>query len=308
MKKANLALMLIASVCPFALGQLPSDSPSDKEQILNSISEISRAYLARDPIPFERLYLENHLAVRGKPVFNLRDQLVAMTRADSIILRSGKRPDYQTLRYESRTPVIYQYGGTAIVTIAKEHYWQYRGQKCLTRTQGTELWVKQGEEWKFAASHNNTFECDPKPFYPMHPAVAALQSRARPPVNTDLEAERQVRQLIQDLASAHSSMDGAFDEMLGRKISDRFVSTNAKGVAGMGRGILAAIQVPSPKRSTAFRGQADAILTYGDAAVYTFRVEAVSGRESDVIRQITIFFARIGDRWIIVAAHESSTD
>ncbi|MCC6328739.1 MAG: hypothetical protein IT174_09495 [Acidobacteria bacterium] len=305
MKKANLALMLIASVCPFALGQLPADSPSDKEQILNSISEISRAYLARDPIPFERLYLENHAAIRAKPVFNLREQLLAMTRADSIILRAGKRLDYETLRYESKAPQVYLYGRTAIVTIAKEHYWQYRGQKCLTRTQGTELWVKQGLEWKFAASHNNTIECDPKPFYTIHPAVAALQSRTRPPANTDLEAEQQIRALIQELVAARTAPDISFDDMQNIDISDYFVATNVRGEISRSRSILSDIQVPAPKRATAFRGQDDVILVYGDAAVYTFRARESSEAGRNAIRQETIFFARLGGRWLIVAAHES---
>ncbi len=310
MRFANCALVLFVSVSQFALAQAApnSDPAADRTQIENSISEISKAYLLRDPGPFERLYLEHHAAIRGRPIFNLREQLIAMMSADSIVLRAGKRLDYQSLRYENKPPEIYLYGQTAIVTVTKDHYWQYHGQKCLTRTQGTELWVKEEGEWKFAASHTNTFDCDPKPFYPIHPAVAALQSRTRPPANTDTQAERQVRDVIQAFAAAKALSTEAFEAVLARYVPDTFVSTDPAGKVAADRALLATIRVPLPSRSSAFRNQDDVIIIYDDAAIYTFKVRGGVGPAADVIQQVTVFFAKQGGRWTIVAAHASRDD
>lgn len=310
MRAANCAMILFVSACQFALAQAApnTDPAADRAQIENSIGEISRAYVARDPEPFERLYLENHTAIRGRPLFNLRDQLIAMMRADSIVLRAGKKLEYQSLRYDSKIPEIHLYGRAAIVTAAKEHYWQYHGQKCLTRSQGTELWVKVDSEWKFAASHTHSQDCDPKPFYPIHPAVAALQSRTRPPSNTDVQAENQLRDIIQALAAAKVSSSEAFEAVLARYVSDTFVSTDPAGKVGADRALLTAVRVPLPSRSSAFRNQDDVIIIYGDAAIYTFKVRGGIGPSAEVLQQMTVFFAKQGGRWTIVAAHASRDD
>lgn len=306
MRKVNLALMLLALTCRFAFGQAAVDSTADRNQILNSISEISRAYTARDAAPFERLYLENHASIRGKPFYNLRAQLIAMMQADSVLLRAGKRLDYETIRYESEAPQISFYDRVAIVNVAKRNYWQYNGQKCQTRTQATEVWIKPADEWKIAAGHTTTFQCDPKPFHPIHAAVAAIQARTRPPVNTDIEAEHQVRDLIRTLAAARASLEEPFESVVERHVADSFVSTDLKGSVGRNRGTLATIQVPLPNRAAGFRNQEDAVLVYGNAAVYTYRVRGAGETGSaESPQQCTIVFARTGGRWLIVAAHAS---
>jgi hypothetical protein len=230
MRKANAALMLLVSACSFAFAQFPAavDRTADRNEILRSIFEISKGYVARDPAPFERLYLENHVSIRGKPVYNLRDQLIAMMQADSIVLRAGKKLDYETIRYESDDPQINFYGRMAVVNISKRNYWQYRGQKCQTRTQATEVWVKPENEWKIAAGHTTTFQCDPRPFHPVHSAVAAIQSRTKPPANTDFEAEQQVRELIRTLVAARASIDEPFESVIKRHTADTFVSTGPR--------------------------------------------------------------------------------
>ena len=306
MRVASLAMMHLASICLFALGQPPADRTADRNQILNSISEISRAYVARDPAPFERLYLEHYANIRGKPIYNFREQLIAMMQADSILLRAGKKLKYQTVRYESESPQITFYGRIAIVNVAKRNYWQYDGQKCETRTQATELWVKPEEEWKIAASHTTTFQCDPKPFHPIHSAVAAMQSRTKAPANTDFEAEQQVRELIRILAAARASLDEPFETVVARYTPDTFVSIDPAGVVGRDRRILSTIQMPLPNRAAGFRTQDDAILVYGDAAVYTYRVRGVEATPVTAAQQqCTIFFAKNGNQWMIVAAHIS---
>jgi hypothetical protein len=306
MRMANLtALMLVVSACTFAFGQLssPVDRNADRNEILNSIAEISKAYVARDPAPFERLYLENHISIRSKPVYNLREQLIAMMRADSFIVQAGKKLDYETIRYESENPQINFYARTAIVNIAKKNYWQYRGQKCQTRTQATEVWVKPADEWKIAAGHTTTFQCDPKPFHPIHAAVAAIQSRTKAPANADLESEQQIRELVKMLAAARASLEEPFEAVIDRHTADSFVSTGLKGEVGRDRSILATIQVPLPNRAAGFRSQDDAVLIYGNAAVYTYRPRDPGSIDNP--QQCTIIFAKVGGRWLIVAAHTS---
>ena len=114
-----------------------------------------------------------------------------MMKADATMLRVGKKLDYETLSYEGENPQFHFYGQAAIVNITKKNYWQYHGNKCLTRTQGTELWLKRDGAWRAAASHVSTFQCEAMPFYPIHPAVAAIPSLTKAPPSADPESEAQ---------------------------------------------------------------------------------------------------------------------
>lgn len=306
MRTANMALMLLALACSFAFGQPSVDHTVDKNQIFSSLAEISRAYVARNPAPFERLYLENYADIRNKPSYSLREQLIAMMQADLVQLRAGKKLDYATLRHESENPQLSFYDRVAIVNVSKKNTWQYDRKKCETRTQATEVWIKPADEWKIAAGHTSTFPCDDRPSHPKHPAVAGIQSRTRPPANSDLEAEHQVRDLIRTLVAARASLEESFESVIARHISETFVSTDLKGDVGHDRSILATIQVPLPNRAAGFRTQEDAVLVYGNAAVYTYRVRGTTDAAApESPQQTTIVFARFGGRWLIVAAHTS---
>lgn len=300
MRTMNLAIVLLAWCCCFVSAQ----PRGDREQIAASISEISKAYVSRDPVPFQRLYVDTYASIREKPIYNLRDQLIAMMQADSVLIRAGKRPEYETVRYENEPPQITLHGRVAIANVARRNYWQYRGQKCQTRTQATEVWVKLESDWKLAAGHATTFQCDPKPFHPIHAAVAEMQSRTKAPPNTDHEAEQQVRELIRTLVSARASLDEPFDAVVGRYMAEGFVSTDLNATVGRDRSPLSTIQVPLPNRSAGFRNQEDAVLIYGDAAVYTYRIRTAES-SSDYPRQCTIVFTRTRGKWLIAAAHTS---
>lgn len=300
--------MLLASACHYALARTPppDDRAADRTEILASISEISRAYVARDPRPFERLFLDSFVSIRGKPVFNMREQLIAMMQADSIYLRAGKRLDYETLSYEAENPQIRFYGDTAVVTVAKRNLWAYRGQRCLSRIQATELWAKIGGEWKIAASHTNTFHCDSKPYYPIHSAVSAVPQRTRPPANQDFQSEQEVREVIRTIAAAQSSLEEEPSTIVGRFTSDDFVSTGLNGEINNRRDILATIPAAVPARAFGIRNQDDALLIYGNAAVYTYKVRRPDLTVSDGSpQQTSIIFAKAQNQWLIVAAHTS---
>ena len=51
--------------CAFGQTVVPSERSADEIEILHSINEISDAYVARNPEPFERLFLENYVSIRG---------------------------------------------------------------------------------------------------------------------------------------------------------------------------------------------------------------------------------------------------
>lgn len=310
MRTASLAIVFLVSASHLAFGQMtPStDRTADRSEILNSISEISRAYIARDPAPFERLYLDNFVSIRNKAVYNMRDQLVAMMRADSIFLEAGKKLDFETLQYSSEDPQVNFYGRAAVVNVLKKHDWQYRGQKCRTRTQATEVWVKPETEWKIAANHSTVFQCNPKPVYPLHAAVSAMQSQEKAPANADLDAERQVRDFIRAFTAAQASLEEPLEAVLERFTADSYVSTDVRGSVGRDRTLLTAIPGAVPGRAPGLRNQDDAVLVYENAAVYTFRprnpVRNPAGPSlNEGPHQYTVVLAKLNGRWLIVGAH-----
>ena len=90
MKLAQLTLLFLVSGCFHAGGQplRAPDRSNDRNEILRSIAELSSAYVSRTPDPFEKTYLDNYVSIRGKPVFNSKEQLIAMMNADQVLLKA----------------------------------------------------------------------------------------------------------------------------------------------------------------------------------------------------------------------------
>ena len=307
MVSAKYIAVVLVTLSAHALAQLsrPSDRTDDQTEIMRSIAEISSAYVARDPEPFERIYLENYVSIRGKPVYNTREQLIAMMKADSGPVRAGKKLDYETLSYESENPQFHFYSQTAIVNIFKKNLWQYHGNKCLTKTQATELWLKRDGSWHLAAGHVTTFQCDAKPFHPIHPAVAAIPSITKAPANSDPEAENQIRTVVNEIANARVSGPDSFAAVIEKNTVKDFVATNINGEVFRDRSTLASLPQPTPSRIPGLRNQDEAILIYDNAAIYTFRVRPASATASESSQQCTIFLANIQGKWLIAATHIS---
>lgn len=308
MVSAKLIVILLVTLSSHAFTQLNRlpDRTTDESEILRSIAEISRAYVARDPEPFLRIYLENYVYIREKPVYNMREQLVAMMKADSLPLKAGKKLEYETLSYESENPQFHFYGHTAIVNISKKNLWRYRGSKCLTRTQATELWIKRDGTWRIAAGHVTTFHCDPKPYYPTHTAVAAIGSITKAPPNVDLDAEGQVRSVFHEIAVARSEGADALSKALDKNLSKDFIATNLKGEVVRDRSILTSFALSPSSRSSGLRNQDNAILIYGDTALFTFRIrpaEVPAGSPPEAPQQCTIVLVKSQGKWQIAAAH-----
>lgn len=306
MRLATFASILLMSLC-LSISAQPfrsMDRSIDQSKILAEIEAISKGYVGRDPHPFESIYLENYVSIREKPLYNSRDQLIAMMRADSIFLAAGKKLDYETLLYETEDPQIRFYGRAAIVTSSKRNYWQYRGQKCLTKMISTELWVRPENHWKLAAGHTTTFQCDPKPFHPIHHAVSAVPVRSKPP-NTDLEAEQAIRELLNALGKAQKAGGETNRAAMGSVLAPDFGAIDEAGNSTSEYSSVCNIPVTST-RSVGIRNMDDALVIYPDAAVYTFRSKvSAPASQPGFPKQCSLFLVKSEERWLIVSAHTS---
>ncbi len=303
MRLAGMTFLLLVSVgqSAFSSQTLPAGDTEQVEKIHQELDEISKAYVSRDASAFERVFLPNYAGIRERPVFNLREQLIAMMRADSVLLRAGRKLDFETVVYENETPRIDVYGPVAVVSVTKRNHWRYRGQNCLMKAQSTELWIRRSDGWKNAAGHSTTIPCEPRPYHPIHPAVADIPSITRAPQNSDLEAERQVRELIDSFVNARTASNATLGKLIESRVADNFISTNPDGQTGRDLSVLRNLQAYSPSRPLGLRNQDDAIVIYDNAAIYTFRKKPVASGEPP--QQVTIMFARTDGRWMIVASH-----
>ena len=305
MKLVQLTFLFLVSGCFYAIGQPLGafDRSNDRAEILRSIAALSTAYVTRVPEPFERIYLDNYVSIRAKPVFNSKEQLIAMMNADQLLIKARRKPEYDTISYETENPQFHFNGGTAVLNVAKKNYWQYRGQKCMTRSQATELWLKRDGEWKIAAAHVTSFHCDPKPYYPVHAAVAAVGSDTKAPPNTDASSEQQVRELINGLVRARASGESELVALLDRNVSKEFVFTDLRGEVTSDRSILRTLPTASTGRSTV-RNQDDTTVVFdGGAAVFTYKLKPETA--GDGLRQCSVFLVKVGEQWLIAAAHIS---
>lgn len=304
MKLAKLTAILLVSVCQYVFAQplRAVDRTADEARILAEIEAISRGYVARDPVPFEQIYLENYVSIREKPVYNVRDQLIAMMKADAIFLKAGKKLDYETLVYETANPRIRFYGRSAVVISEKKNYWQYRGQKCLTRMIATELWVKPENEWKLAAGHATTFQCDAKPYHPIHKAVAELPARGKP-ANADADGEQQLKELLETISRAQKTGGETWNSIVRSNVAADFKAVSIDGEVVADRSAIS--EIPASSRTPGMRNQDDALMVYPDAAVYTFKFRPAAGPGSaaGMPNQCSIFFARTENRWLVVGSH-----
>jgi hypothetical protein len=300
-----LTFLFLTTSIPANFGQpdTSAERAADRTSILRSMERISKAYVARDPEPFDQILLPDFVLIREKPLFNARDQLSAMMRADSVIVRAGKRPEFTTLSYENVNPQFFFYGPTAVVSVAKNNYWQYRGTKCLTRTQATELWVEIEGSWQAAASHATNFHCNDKPYYPVHAAVAAIPGALRPRSAADPAVEQQVREVINELVRARASGEETFKAALGRAVAGGYIFTALDGSVTRELSVLSGLPASTPTRSSGIRGNEDVLAVYGKAAVFTFKIRSRSATVRELPQLASVFLAQQDGRWMIVAAH-----
>src|SRR3982750_3863347 len=99
------ALLVSLSLCAFGQAAREDNLRSaDEVEIRQLIKQINQAYVSRNYEPFEHIYLDNFVAVRSKPQYNYRAQLIAMMKYDSRELSLGKPLDFQTITYDNDLP------------------------------------------------------------------------------------------------------------------------------------------------------------------------------------------------------------
>lgn len=305
-KQATYILAILALALPvysqFARASL-TGSAEDTQEIRRAIGEIEHSFVSRDVEPFERIYLDGYVNIRGRPTYNARDQLTAMVRWDAAAMKSGKKLDFETLSYESDNPQIRLFGDAAIVTALKKNLWRYKEDRCLTQYQSTELWVRVTGSWKLAAGHMTTIQCEPAPWQPLHPAVAALRSETRPSKFVSASVETELRELISSLDSSGMRSDSNADAF-----ADGFMSTGIEGDLSSDRASLLETLKVSTSRSSGRYKDDETFMNFGPAAMYIFRVRSLAGPTGSpqLPLVVSVTFAKQGGTWKITASHIST--
>lgn len=280
-----------------------SQTPSDAQEIRKAIAEVERAFVSRDPAPFDRVYLDGYVNVREKPIFNYREQLGAMVKWDAAAIRAGKKLDFETLSYESELPSIQLFGDVAIVNVLKKNLWRYREDRCLTQYQTTELWMKAESAWKIAAAHMSTIQCEPMPWQPPHPAVAEIRPLVKPNKFLSPTSETELRELLTKLNDAGLRSDTNADAFLPEYVS---TATNAS-TSGDRSLLLGALKIPTMRNRERYRDD-EVFLSFGPAALYLFRIRSFPKPGETTPPPPTVFsvmFVKTGDTWRIAASHAS---
>ena len=280
-----------------------SQSNTDAQEISRAISEVGRAFVSRDPAPFDRLYLDGYVNIREKAVYNYRDQLSAMVKWDAAALKAGKKLDFETLSYDSDLPSIQVFGDVAIVNVLKKNLWRYREDRCLTQYQTTELWIKADSAWKIAAGHMSTIQCDQVPWQPPHPAVAEIRAISKPTKFISVTAETELRELLTKLNDAGLRSDTNADAFVPEY---SFTATNAS-ISGDRSGLLSALKIPTMRNRDRYRDD-EVFLSFGPAAMYLFRIRSFPKPGETTPPPPIVFsvmFVKSGATWRIAASHAS---
>lgn len=303
--KNLIVLITLASAvyAQFAQTAFSQTTTADEQEIRKTMEQIEDAFVSRTPGPFLDFYLDGYINIREKPVYNYREQLSAMVKWDAAAIKSGKTLNFETLSYDSELPTIRVYGNTAIVSTLKKNLWRYKSDKCLTRYQTTELWIKSESVWKIAAAHMSTMQCDPMPWQPPHPALSDFRTQSKPTKFLSTTAETDLRELLSKLNDAGLRSDSNTDVF-----TPEFIWTDTNSVISSDRsGLIAALKIPTIRNRERYRDD-EIFLSFGNAALYVFRVRSFpKADESTPPRPIvySVMFVRDGTDWKIAAAHAS---
>lgn len=302
-------LLLILPLALPAYSQITNaastNTAQDSTEISRLMTEIEQAFVLRDPAPFERIYLDGYVGVRGRPVYNALEQLIAMVRWDAAAIRSGKKLDFETLSFDTEDPAIRIFGDAAIVTGVKKNLWRYKDSRCLNRYQSTDVFAKVAGQWRLALGHMSLIPCDPMPWQPLHPALSDLRNQPKPTKNLSPAVETEIRELIGKVNEAGVSSSTGADFF-----ATDFVSTTISNEVTNDRSLLiAALRTPTSRASERYRDD-EAFLSFGGiVAAYLFRVRSLAkGAETKPDPPVTfsVIFVKTEGEWKIVASHAST--
>lgn len=281
-----------------------SDKTEDVQQIRKSMLEIERAFVARDPDPFERIFIDGYVNIRGKAIYNAREQLTAMVKWDAATIKAGKKLDFETLSYDSSDPSVHMFGDSAIVNVLKKNLWRYKEDRCLTQYQSTELWLKMAGIWKLGAGHMTTIQCEPMPWQPPHPAVVATRTQTKPGKYLSTTVETEIRELLSKVNDAGLRNDSNADAFC-----PEFASTALNGdVSGDRSLLLNALRIPTSRNNERYRDD-EVFLNFGSAAMYLFRVRSFAKAGESAPPPPIVFsvmFVKQNGGWQIAGSHAST--
>lgn len=273
----------------------------EAEQISKLMSEIEQAFVSRDPAPFERIYLDGYVGVRGRPIYNAFEQLIAMIRWDAAAIKAGKKLDFETISFENENPTVRIVGDAAIVTGTKRNVWRYRDARCTFRYQSTDVFAKIAGRWRLALGHMTPIPCDPMPWQPPHPAIAELKNQAKPTRNLSPAVETDIRELLSKLHDPASSADPFAAEFTFTAVNNDITTDRAA--------LTAALKTQTSRSIEKYRGD-EAYLSFGGGvAAYLFRVRSLpKGIDTKPEPPVTfsVIFAKIDGTWRIVSGHASA--
>ena len=301
-----LALLVLAVPAYFQSAPEPAPAaPDDQLEIKKLLSEIEQAFVARDPAPIERIYLEGYVGIRGRPVYNALDQLIAMVRWDAAAIRSGKKLDFETLSFDNENPTVKIFGDAAIVTGVKKNLWRYKESRCLNRYHSTDLFSRINGQWRLVLGHMSLIPCDPMPWQPPHPAVADIRNQSKPSRHISPSTETEVRELIAKLTEAGLSGTNGSDIFAPEYV---FTALNNQVSEDRSR-LLSALRTPTSRTGERYRDD-EAFLNFGgNVAAYVFRLRSFAkGPDAKPEPPVTfsVIFSKLEGAWRIVASHEST--
>ena len=302
-KTTFLILTLSLSVYAQFLQTAYSQPNSDAEEIRRTMGEIENAFVSRTPGPFLNYYIDGYVNIRERPVYNYREQLSAMVKWDAAAIKAGKPLSFETLSYESDPPLIHLYGDAAVVITLKKNLWRFKDDRCLTRYQTTELWIRVEGAWKIAAGHMSTLQCDPMPWQPPHPALAEIRPQSKPTRFLSASVETELRELLSKLNDS-----GIHSETNADAFAPSFSSTDTTSSVSNDRSsLLNALKIPSIRNREKYRDDEE-FLSFGPAAIYLFRIRSFPKANEKVPQPPIVFsviFVKHGTQWQIAATHAS---
>jgi Domain of unknown function (DUF4440) len=302
------AFTILFLAVPVFLQSSPESSPTttdESTEIKRMLAEIDQSFVSRDPAPFERIYLDSYVGIRGRAIYNAFEPLIAMIRWDAAAIKSGKKLDFETLSFENENPIVRVVGDAAVVTGVKKNLWRYRDARCLNRYQSTDVFVKIDGKWRLFLGHMALTPCNPMPWIPPHPAVADLREQTKPSRNLSPATETEIRDFLGKLTEAAIAGGAGGDAF-----APEFVATTIHNDINNDRApLMAAIRTPTSRVNERYRDD-EAFLSFGgNVAAYIFRIRSLAkGPDTKPDPPVTysVIFAKQNGQWKILSAHAST--
>lgn len=300
----TILLLAVPAYSQFTNASL-TNTPEDIAEIKKLLTEIEQAFVSRDLAPFERIYAEGYVGVRGRPIYNAGEQLIAMVRWDAAALKSGKKLDVETISFDNENPIVHMFGDAAVVTGVKKNEWRYRSSHCINRYQSTDVFTRMNGQWRLVLGHMSPIPCNPKPPQPPHPAVADIRNQSKPTKHLSPTTETELRELMSKLTETGLSGSVGVDAF-----AAEYVATSISNAVTNDRGpVIAALRTPTLKTGERYRDD-EAFLNFGgNVAVYLFRIRSFAKNpESKPEPPVTysVVFVKQDGAWKIAASHAST--